>query len=38
VSEIREFLKNNHLIEKVLLVCFGEQAREIHARALQQTA
>jgi O-acetyl-ADP-ribose deacetylase (regulator of RNase III) len=38
VSEIRKFLQNNHSIEKVLLVCFGAHASEVHARTLQQTA
>jgi O-acetyl-ADP-ribose deacetylase (regulator of RNase III) len=37
-SEIRKFLENNHSIEKVLLVCFGQHAGEVHAKALEQTA
>jgi len=38
VSEILKFLQNNHSIQKVLLVCFGAHAGEVHAKALQETA
>ena len=34
VRETRKFLEKNSSIEKVLLVCFGQSAREIHAQAL----
>jgi len=35
VREIRAFLQRDPSIEKVLLVCFGRAAFELHARALQ---
>lgn len=35
VAEIRKFLTSNTVPEKVLLVCFGAGAREIHERALR---
>ncbi len=35
VREIGRFLQQNELPEKVLLVCFGEPARELHLRACQ---
>jgi O-acetyl-ADP-ribose deacetylase (regulator of RNase III) len=34
VRETRKFLEQNSSIEKILLVCFGQSAREIHAQAL----
>jgi O-acetyl-ADP-ribose deacetylase (regulator of RNase III) len=34
VRETRRFLEENSTVEKVLLVCFGQSAREIHAQAL----
>ncbi len=37
VKEIRSFLVSNSLPEKVLLVCFGSSAREIHERALRES-
>lgn len=35
VSEIRKYLRNRHSVEKVLLVCFGQYASDVHARALK---
>lgn len=37
VSEAKRFLEKNRTVEKVLLVCFGRSAREIHAKAVQVT-
>lgn len=38
VTDARDFLESNSSIEKVLLVCFGSHALEIHRRALQEIA
>jgi len=34
VRETRKFLQDNPLVERVLLVCFGQDACDIHSRAL----
>ncbi len=36
VRETKEFLDGNPTIEKVLLVCFGKRAYEIHAAAVRE--
>jgi O-acetyl-ADP-ribose deacetylase (regulator of RNase III) len=36
VGEVRDFLKQNPSIEKVLLVCFGRPAYEAYVRAAQE--
>ncbi|HXT41829.1 MAG TPA: O-acetyl-ADP-ribose deacetylase [Candidatus Angelobacter sp.] len=36
VSEIKSFLERNSSIEKVLLVCFGREAFEIHQQAMKE--
>jgi O-acetyl-ADP-ribose deacetylase (regulator of RNase III) len=36
VSEIKLFLERNSSIEKVVLVCFGREAFEIHQRAVNE--
>ena len=36
VRETKKFLEGNTTVEKVLLVCFGQSAREIHAQALDE--
>jgi O-acetyl-ADP-ribose deacetylase (regulator of RNase III) len=35
LGEIRKFVPTSKSLEKVLLVCFGKQALEIHERALR---
>jgi O-acetyl-ADP-ribose deacetylase len=37
VREIKEFLERNRSLEKVLLVCFGKSAFDIHREALNKT-
>ena len=36
VRETKKFLEGKTSIERVLLVCFGEDAREIHSQALEE--
>jgi O-acetyl-ADP-ribose deacetylase (regulator of RNase III) len=36
VRETRTFLEKNNLVERVLLVCFGKSAFELHARAVNE--
>jgi O-acetyl-ADP-ribose deacetylase (regulator of RNase III) len=36
VGETKKFLEGKTSIERVLLVCFGEDAREIHSQALEE--
>jgi len=36
VTETKHFLVQNDVVEKVLLVCFGRSAHDIHARALKE--
>jgi O-acetyl-ADP-ribose deacetylase (regulator of RNase III) len=36
VREVTGFLSTNSTVEKVLLVCFGQQALEVHERALEE--
>jgi O-acetyl-ADP-ribose deacetylase (regulator of RNase III) len=36
VREARAFLERNRTVEKVLLVCFGQKAFEIHQQALKE--
>lgn len=36
VSETKQFLERNRSVEKVLLVCFGRLAFDIHARAMRE--
>ena len=38
VAEIRKFLEANSLPEKVLLVCFGKTAFDLHLRAVKENA
>jgi O-acetyl-ADP-ribose deacetylase (regulator of RNase III) len=38
VSEIRKFLADHPNIERVILVCFGKAAYEVHCRAVESTA
>ena len=38
VSEARKFLERNQTVEKVILVCFGRSAHEIHSRAVKEIA
>jgi O-acetyl-ADP-ribose deacetylase len=35
VTEAQNFLQRNSVVEKVLLVCFGQSAFDIHAKALK---
>ena len=36
LHEVKDFLERNRSVEKVLLVCFGASALEIHAAALKE--
>lgn len=36
IREIREFLKENPAMEKVILVCFGREAFDIYKNALAE--
>ena len=36
VRETKKFLEGNTTVGRVLLVCFGENAREIHSQALEE--
>jgi O-acetyl-ADP-ribose deacetylase (regulator of RNase III) len=36
VAEIKSFLASNTSLEKVLLVCFGERARQCHVKAVEE--
>jgi len=36
VTETRDFLQRNSIVEKVLLVCFGRNAFDMHARVLKE--
>ena len=36
VSETRDFLQRNSTVEKILLVCFGRSAFDIHMRAVKE--
>ena len=38
VRETKRFLAGNTLVERVLLVCFGQSAREMHEQALNEAA
>jgi O-acetyl-ADP-ribose deacetylase (regulator of RNase III) len=36
VTEAKKFLEGNDVVEKVLLVCFGESAHHVHVQALNE--
>jgi O-acetyl-ADP-ribose deacetylase (regulator of RNase III) len=36
VAEVRNFLEKNTTVEKVVLVCFGQRAHDIHVTAVRQ--
>jgi O-acetyl-ADP-ribose deacetylase (regulator of RNase III) len=38
VREVTQFLGTNHSIERVVFVCFGKDAFEIHSKATDQAA
>jgi O-acetyl-ADP-ribose deacetylase len=37
-SETKKFLERNQTVERVILVCFGRSAQEIHSRAVKEIA